>query len=775
MSPVQPEHDAASNTQLVEPERLRRAVDGRCRKEAAILAIISLIAVWSIRIPIEPVFWYAFELVVACAFAIALCWASNERRRFRIGLYLFMSPVAVGLAARHFGSPVPYEMTAITTLGLGALALALISKTHRNLAMSIVSSGFLVLFAALISEQANALPVALIWISFCLWHMVANHWERVSACTPVEVHRGKSVRPLTVAVGIVLFVIGGLFFHGRATDANRFTWGFMPTSGGSEWSDPAAMSGVGSGDAAIAAKDHAESFGAVESEVFLESTESTLYDMFSDSIGQPKRKSKWERRQGMTSEKVIEAHKRTAKSERGGGSFSTSRTKPEIPPSLRDANERSVIQWIGDTGIRLSMNRYDTFDGTDWSQHESWKNEYLARVAFGEEAWYFDPRQKNQVIASKFQFSHGGIVKVLKLDSTRIPTPMMTAGVHIKDVDRPDFFGIDDDGTFFMPGRIKIPPLTVLHVASTHIMEDELLSSKALVLHPNHVPTEDLTAGQKLAATLANEVSKDEELPYLKLRAIVDHLRTEYSFDRQSESVDADPLHEFLTRKRGGDHLFATAAAVMAKSVGFNARLVSGFYVRPQGFDVGQGHASVVPEDVHVWVEVQLDDGRWMEIEPTPSYREPIYQPSHWLLAKQFAIAYWIHGLATLVGGTFLFLTRVVWFEIFARLLWLVVGAFSSRIRVRVLLWILHRRGILAGKPRQSGCPQRDWILALVRHDEQLESDARTCCDAADRLIFGEQLVDDWSSSANLLIRQLTTRYISHESVDETPTFGACA
>ena len=80
----------------------------------------------------------------------------------------------------------------------------------------------------------------------------------------------------------MLCIVGGLLVRDRFGQSDRLAFGFMPTSGGSKWSDPAARSGIGTGDAAIAAKDHAESFGAVESEIFLESTESTLFDMFND-------------------------------------------------------------------------------------------------------------------------------------------------------------------------------------------------------------------------------------------------------------------------------------------------------------------------------------------------------------------------------------------------------------------------------------------------------------------------------------------------------------
>ena len=457
--------------------------------------------------------------------------------------------------------------------------------------------------------------------------------------------------------------------------------------------------------------------------MFLESTESTLYDMFSDSIGKPKLKQKWERRQGMTPEKLIHAHQKTAKSERGGGSFSMTRDKPPPPQPLRDAPERAVLQWIGPTGIRLAMNRYDGFDGVDWFSQSSWKNDKLSRLELADEVWFFDPGQTRRLVRDPERFHHGGVLKVLKLNSTRIPAPMMTAGVHVKDVDRPDFFGIENDGSLYMPGREKIPALTVMHLAASHVLEDDLVKPNSLAVRQvepvawtspangvgqTQSPTDDSAAmesssGELMAGELAAALTATETSPYRKLQSIVAHLRADYEFERQSAAQGTDPLLDFLTAKRGGDHLFATAAAVMGRSIGLKTRLVSGFYVRPGALDVGLGQASIVPEDVHVWAEVQLSDGRWIEIEPTPGYSQPVFKPSSWLLAKRFAVAHWPHALSVAVIGASIFLTRVFWFELLVRLAWLMGGLLPERRRVRVLLSILQCRARLAGKPRRTG------------------------------------------------------------------------
>ncbi len=707
----------------------------RRSSEAIVLAVLAITTVACLRYPIESRLLFVAEMLSLSIFFVAEVIKPFRRNYF--GMASVASPIVFALIARLVGSPIAFEMTALTTFGAASLAMTI--GSNRTRAMSLVASGFLTLFAVAISDSRYAVVLAIAWMAVCVWHLVANHWERLELCAVQQVRRGTAVRPASVLVAIGICMISGLVVRDRFGESKRFTLGFMPTSGGSKWSDPAARSGVGTGDAAIAAKDHAESFGAVESELFLESTESTLFDMFNDSIGEPRKKNKWERRQGLTPEKLIKTHEQTSKSEKGGSSFSTDRMPPKKHLHLNDSPENAVVQWAGPTGIRLAMNRYDTFDGADWSNDSAHRNEKLVRREIGGAAWFFDPAtlvSGREPSASKTDVN---LLKVLRLDSTRLPTPMMTSGLHIKDVDRQDFFGIEDDGSYFMPGREKVPALTVVNVASANVLEDELRDSLTL-----HAPSgrgersEDRAdpIEAKLLASFAMDWTAQHDHAFEKLQAIVSHLRTEFTFDRNVETVSDDPIAEFLETRRGGDHLFATTAALMARELGLQTRLVTGFYVRPSAVDIAAGHTNVLPDDVHVWAEVRLDDGRWFEIEPTPGYRQPIYKPSTWLVAKRYAANYWPHAIGLAVLGGVLLMTRLFWIELALSVLYPVGALLWPRRRMRLAMQVLQTRAMLAGCPRVAGCPQRDWLLSLTATNETVREAARRFCDVADRAAF---------------------------------------
>src|SRR5690606_22644437 len=104
-----------------------------------------------------------------------------------------------------------------------------------------------------------------------LWLLMARYWERVQRthaascvklCLPVRASVLGGVLALTILLVIVV---------GAAPSSAYVLTGFMPSSGGNQWSSEFARSGVGDGDAMVAAKENALSFGPVESELFLES------------------------------------------------------------------------------------------------------------------------------------------------------------------------------------------------------------------------------------------------------------------------------------------------------------------------------------------------------------------------------------------------------------------------------------------------------------------------------------------------------------------------
>ena len=290
-----------------------------------------------------------------------------------------------------------------------------------------------------------------------------------------------------------------------------------------------------------------------------------------------------------------------------------------------------------------------------------------------------------------------------------------------------------------MPGRKRIPPLTVIHAVGTKFKEDELLklAKGRRSLNSGGVAIDDDTKRQ--ISSLTKQWSADGDSVFEKIELIVETLREDFEFDRTVVPESENHLQEFMSTRRGGDHLFATVAALMVRELGVQTRFVTGFYVPPNAFDVGAGHSNVTSEDVHCWVEVRLDRNRWFEIEPTPGFRHPSYQPSLWLASKRFFFRNWLKGLTVSLAIAFIYFTRVVWIEILLTGLWWASFPLGIRRKLTLAARIIEMRARALGRARPAAVPTRDWLLGRVtiRSDESRRKAAESFCDLADRLSFG--------------------------------------
>ena len=90
-----------------------------------------------------------------------------------------------------------------------------------------------------------------------------------------------------------------------------------------------------------------------------------------------------------------------------------------------------------------------------------------------------------------------------------------------------------------------------------------------------------------------------------------------YSLDVSDADPDADPVADFLLRRKTGYCVhFASAMALMCQSAGIPARLVNGF---KQGhYNEAGAHYTFLQSDAHSWVEVLVPGRGWLPFDPTP-------------------------------------------------------------------------------------------------------------------------------------------------------------
>ena len=117
---------------------------------------------------------------------------------------------------------------------------------------------------------------------------------------------------------------------------------------------------------------------------------------------------------------------------------------------------------------------------------------------------------------------------------------------------------------------------------------------------------------------LARAMTREVETPAEKARQIERRLRRDYGYTLEllSKPVD-DPLAYFLfVRKKGHCEYFASSMAVMLRTLGIPARVITGF--QSGVYNPMTGWQVVRASDAHSWVEAWIDGRGWTTFDPTP-------------------------------------------------------------------------------------------------------------------------------------------------------------
>lgn len=120
---------------------------------------------------------------------------------------------------------------------------------------------------------------------------------------------------------------------------------------------------------------------------------------------------------------------------------------------------------------------------------------------------------------------------------------------------------------------------------------------------------------------LARRITQDAVTPYDKVIAIRDYLLKTYPYDYYppAQPPDTDAVDQFLfVDQRGVCEHFVSAMAVMLRSQGIPARLVSGY--GSGTFNRITGYYEVRASDAHAWVEVYFPESGWVPFDPTPGW-----------------------------------------------------------------------------------------------------------------------------------------------------------
>jgi hypothetical protein len=189
-------------------------------------------------------------------------------------------------------------------------------------------------------------------------------------------------------------------------------------------------------------------------------------------------------------------------------------------------------------------------------------------------------------------------------------------------------------------------------------------------------------------------------------------------------AVSSDSTHSvadfLLVSRRGPDYLFAGAAVWALRSLGYTARLASGFYADPRRYDGRSDHTPVMPADIHFWVEVHAGPGHWMTLEPTPGHvvlappltlAETILQPVR-ALGGFVTRNPWL-SLAVCAGIALIVHRRAVITDTIDEAAWRLWRHRDDRVAVVRMLGLFERRCARAGLPRPRYATPSRWLAEV--------------------------------------------------------------
>ena len=118
---------------------------------------------------------------------------------------------------------------------------------------------------------------------------------------------------------------------------------------------------------------------------------------------------------------------------------------------------------------------------------------------------------------------------------------------------------------------------------------------------------------------------RDPELQRTEIDGVIatlfeGHLQRNYGYTLEMIAPEPgeDPIEMFLSRTKSGHcEYFASTMAAMLRSVGIDARVVTGYAATE--FDDESGLFIIRESQAHAWVEARTEQNRWITYDPSPS------------------------------------------------------------------------------------------------------------------------------------------------------------
>jgi transglutaminase-like putative cysteine protease len=639
-------------------------------------------------------------------------------------------------------------LAGMRNMGLGLAAMLWRPKYLRAAA---AASLFIVICCFAISDDVLIVPLSIGFIMIGSCWLISANWSNLARQERKKPHLLLYLYaiPLSVAIGLVSAVLFGTQ-PDRVVEAS---WGFIPSSGGMGDFHLDARDGFGDGVDNTSDGQDANSVGFMESDLFIESpNRPTMYDLMNDSYGEPSEivKNDSDIAVSLKDKKMIHKEKgEFSDNEQAGREFTLRRKRKDSPRQPgKDHIATALIYVKGKTPLHLRMNVFDTFDGEKWTKGRLTSG--FVRELDADRAGWLSVHPESDMLISAEPVAHE--LRIGKLKTKELPVPAHLGSFRCGFVNRLSFFQWRQQGLLRLVRWV--PPYTTIRTESVNPIRDTIEQVAFLdTWRPNWredaapIPLVPIPADRAGApshptvlltpkiVSMAREWSDGTSEGWAQINAIAARLRSGCFHDPSAVAPAEAPNiveHFLLESRRGPDYLFASAYVNLLCSLGYDARVVSGFYASPKRYDARLDQTLVSESDVHFWSEVRLPDGTWIEIDPTPGYA--VMGPSPRLGDRVYAVGLFLAEFAAsnaiLLGVaaalavlTILARRRVDNAVSTFRWRWKTWSSPPERTLVMSTLRLIERRSLISGRPRPASRTMRSWYSGLVdRTDDMFSS-----------------------------------------------------
>jgi len=273
-----------------------------------------------------------------------------------------------------------------------------------------------------------------------------------------------------------------------------------------------------------------------------------------------------------------------------------------------------LLRW---RGIALS-----TFDGRRWYLQEKHHELRDAR----QDGWIPLGSRSDLKVPVAVQLRFVVLLQPLASDALFAPAQVIElrgnfsndAGTYYRTARR-SALGTDSAGAVYNPARnysqVRYEGFSLLPEVRP------LKARKAGTDYPEDIQELYLQLPEKLdprIRQLAQKITVTADNPYDKSVVLESYLRRNFGYTLNlAGKPGADPLAQFLfVTKAGHCEYFASAMAVMLRTLGIPSREVNGFL--PGEFNDLAGDYIVRASDAHSWVEAYFPGSGWVTFDPTP-------------------------------------------------------------------------------------------------------------------------------------------------------------